>query len=196
MRAVGVICVGLGFVVLMSAIPIVLSAGEWVHLSLGPGCAAALGLPLLVVGILLTRHAAMRAGPAGEEAASAELLRKSTILYGFFGGDHRTMLVPYERKTAMDRLRAFDLNTLTASGWLLILASGMFPIGMTLLFLRLMFPDANEDAGPFVVLALFAGGLLAVAFFYVGRKLLANLGLPISEPVAPPRRSREPPSDY
>jgi hypothetical protein len=139
MRTCGVICFGLGCVLLvMSLFPLFL-AENYAQFFLGLGCAGFLALPLLIAGMIYTRRFAAEVGPDGEAKASAAFLQTATFVYQCVGGGE--VQAPDPHGDWMDRIRSFDLNTVTFAGWLLVLATGGFLVGEEILLYRLLFHD-------------------------------------------------------
>jgi hypothetical protein len=189
MRSIGVICVALGILLLMfSSFPILLAENS-TQLLFGLGCMGFVALPLLLTGILLTRRAAKQSGSEGEAAASSASLQRAGPVLQFLGGDPPEKADP--EGTPMERLRAFDLNTLTVAGWLLVLASGGFVFGEVVLF-RWLFPRAAEEMGPAAGFLFFGEVLLGFVFFALGRAVLKALGLPVSEKPKDPSEGENP----
>jgi hypothetical protein len=183
MRTLGVICVALGlFMLLMSFFPIIFAESSS-ELFMGLGCAAFLALPLFLTGIVLTRRFAAHSGPETEAKASADLTRKATDVLNYLSlhEHHVGKIDPHG--TLMERLRAFDVNSLTVAGWLLVFASGGFLLGEVLLFKWLILQDRQKDLGPVGGFWFLGEILLVIAFFYTGRLLLGVFGVPISKGV-------------
>jgi hypothetical protein len=178
-RTAGVIGVALGIVLLVTSALLLVLAETLVQLVVSLGCAGFVALPLVLAGIVLTRRAAARSGPDGEAESSAASLRRATKVLETLGGGPVGKADP--DGSAMERFRAFDLNTLTAAGWLLVLATGGFLFTEAVLFHRLVLRDRQGDVGPVAGLAFLGGFLLAAAFFYAGWRLLKALGVPLTK---------------
>ena len=188
MRLCGIVCLAMGLVLLpMGAMPIFLAENS-LQVYLGLGCLGFLALPLIVTGVLLTLAAARRLGPDGEAKAAEQFLRGSSNVLGALGGDP----VDVEKMLA-DPVRGFDLNRVTAAGWLLVLAAGGAAIGGTVLSLWLLQRNVSGDLGPGGAIAVVGGLLLAAVVFFGGRRALTALGIPVAwpgEPPAPPKPRR------
>jgi hypothetical protein len=190
LRTTGVVCVALGMLLLvMSALPMVL-AEDRVQFFFGLGVAVLLALPLILLGVFLTRRAAAQAGPDGEAAASAALLqRTSRLLEGLqddnvvYLGERPSSLGKVDpHGSFMERTRAFDLNTVTAAGWLLVLTTAGFMVGAMIIAGKLLPPNM----GPLGAVLLFPGIALAVGLFYLGQLLLKAVGIPVVRNDNPP----------
>jgi hypothetical protein len=192
MRSLGIICVASGVTILVfSGFPIVLAENA-TQLVLGLGCAGFVALPLIGTGVVLTHRAAAQSGPEGEAAASAAFLQKAIAVLNVLSKGHAHVGKADPHGTPMERLRAFELNSLTVAGWLLVVASAGFLLGEVLLFYRLIWRDPQGDLGPVGVLVLLCGLVLVIAFFCVGRLLLRAFGVPISiGSNLPPDRSHQ-----
>jgi membrane protein implicated in regulation of membrane protease activity len=193
MRVLGVLCVAFGIVAaIFSVFPIILGENS-LQRSVGLGCAGFIALPLFLTGILLTRRAAAKSGPEAEAAASEELQRKAVAVLNVFSRGRTRVGKVDPHGTFMERLRAFDLNSLTLAGWLLVVASGGFLAGEVPLFQMLFLRDRHDDPGPLGGVLFLGGFLLAIVFFCVGRLFLSALGVPISRSVdQAPDPSRQP----
>src|SRR5215212_5720762 len=81
MRTFGVVCVALGILLLVFSWAPIIGAENPTQLALGLGCAGFVALPLLILGIVLTRRTAAKAGREGEARDSdAALQRASKVL--------------------------------------------------------------------------------------------------------------------
>jgi hypothetical protein len=181
MRQIGVICVALSIVLLIISFFPIIFAENTAQLLLGFGCMGLVAIPLFCIGIFLTRRVAAKAGPEGEAEASAAFLRKSTALLRLFGGAARVGRAGPDGNS-IEGFGAFDLNSITVAGWLLVLATAGFILGEILLFRRLV-PQAGQGHEG---LWFLGGLLLAVVFFSLGRLLLKAFGVPFSKAVHPP----------
>jgi hypothetical protein len=158
----------------------------------GLGCVGFVALPLILVGVILTRRAAARTGPEGEAAASATFLQRASKVLELLGGD--TVSNPNPDGDRFDRFRAFDLNALTAAGWLLAMGAVCCLIGGSILLLWLIQRNREAEIGPAGAAVVLGGLLLAVAFFAGGRLLLGVFGIPTTrrsvqgQPWAPPAK--------
>ena len=190
MRTAGVIFVALGIMFLIiSFFPIVLAENS-TQLFLGIGCVAFIALPLIFIGSYLTRRAAAKSGPEGEAAASAALTQIAGSVLGFLSAGRTQVGTADPHGFPMDRFRAFDLNSITRLGWLLVIASFGFLLGEVLLFHRLVLKDRKDDLGPVGGFLFFGGLLLSIAFFCVGKWLMNAFGVPFSIAVdSPPDRA-------
>ena len=176
MRSTGVVCVALGVILLVfSGFPIVLGDTA-LQVRVGVGCAAFLAVPLVAVGIGLTRRAAARSGEAGEAEVSAAFARRASRVLEAMGGPPAGAPDPDGNP--------LDLNRVAVAGWLLALASYAFLLGEILLFRRL------AGQGKPVGWAFVVAPLLAIGFFLVGRLFLKMWGVPLSKASGTPSRRR------
>jgi amino acid transporter len=191
MRTVGVVCLALGTISLvMSAFPISMAENS-TQLYFGLGCAGFVGFPLCVLGIFITRREARKLGPEGEAEASAKMLERSQRVASALSRGGQRMFPVNPRGNALDRLQAFDLNSLTVAGWLLILASIGIVIGTVVLILKVVLADMKEDLGPLNALFFFGGIILFGLSFFIGRLILGAYGVAVTaDPNPGPRRKR------
>src|SRR5262245_21156736 len=176
MRSTAVVCVALGgMLMLFSFVPIVMAENalqRWI----GLGFAGLIALPLLTTGLVLTRRFAAKHGPEAEAAASEEFFRRGRHVLAILTAGHIHFGKVDADGRAGERLRAFDIDSLTAAGWTLVIAACGFFLAEVLVF-RALTSHIQGDIGPLGAIAALAMAALAALFFVIGKKTMSACGI-------------------
>ena len=137
-------------------------------------------LPLIATGLIFVARYAAKAGKEAEAEASTELLEQASTIFKVLTRGKGQVGKADPHGDLMERLAAFDLNTITMAGWLLLIATVAFIIA-EIFFFSWLINNFMKDIGPLGAILFFVGFAIAIIFFCLGRLLFYLCGIPFSD---------------